>query len=384
MKILQITPYFLPHKGGTERYVYNLSKSLVDRGHNVTVYTSNIPETKPFENIDGISIFRFKSVAEPLRNPLAPRLLLFSLKDLQNFDLIHIHMVYSTTALFGILLKKLYPIPVVLTHHGRMRFEHKFKDLIVTFYEKIFFKKLLSDCDFCIALSEYDAWFLASFATENKIRVVPNAINSAELLYNEKTDINQFLNLYNLENKKIILFVGRLIPIKGINYLIEAFSRVKNQIKDPSVILVIVGGGGEYNSLKKSIQDYHLSDFIILTGELSKIYVNYLYQSSCLYVLPSVSEGFPTTVLEAMFYGIPVIGTDIPVMKQNFSDSALLVPQRNSRALADAILSLLSDPDSALELSMKGKEKVINNFTWDIIVNKTLDVYSQLLSGKSS
>jgi len=384
MKILQITPYFLPHKGGTERYVYNLSKSLVDRGHTVTIYTSNIPETKPVENIDGILIFRFKSAAEPLRNPLVPRLLI-PLKDLQNFDLIHVHRIYSSIALFVMLQKKWNDVvPVVLTHHGRARFEQKYEDFLVRWYEKLLFKKILSACDRCIALSESDARFLASFMTENKISIIPNAINSAELVHNSKQDIDQFLTIHNLEGKKIILYVGRLMALKGINYLIEAFYDVKNEMKDPSVVLVIAGDGDEYNALKKITHEYNLVDSIRFIKDLSDTGRNYLYQSSLLFVLPSLSEGFPTTVLEAMFYGIPVIGTDIPVMKQNFSDSALLVPQRNSRALADAILSLLSDPGSALELSLKGKDKVINNFTWDSIVKKYLDIYSQVISARQS
>jgi glycosyltransferase involved in cell wall biosynthesis len=383
MKILQVTPYYLPHKGGIERYVYNLSKSLFNRGHEVLIYTSNIPQTNSVENEEGVSIFRFKSLFEPFRNPLVPRLF-FPTKNLQKIDLIHVHMIYSTLTLYGILQKKFFGIPLVMTHHGRMRFGHKFIDFFVDFYEKLFFKMLLSQCDRCIALSESDARFLASFVTANKISIIPNAINSAELLENSKQDIDQFLKIHNIENKKIILFVGRLIPVKGINYLIEAFCRVKNKIKDPSIVLLIVGDGDECKSLKIIVRDYHLIDSVIFTGELSKININYLYQSSCLFVLPSLSEGFPTAVLEAMYYGVPVIGTDIPVMKQNFSTSALLIPPRNSRALADAMFSLLSDPEYTLELSKRGKEKVINNFTWEIIVKKYLDVYSNIVTKRSS
>jgi glycosyltransferase involved in cell wall biosynthesis len=381
MKILQVTPYFLPHKGGVERHVYNLSKSLADQGHSVTIYTSNIPETNRFENIDGIEIFRFLSFAEPLRDPFVLRLL-FPSKNLQNFDLIHIHMVYGTLAFYGILPKILYGIPVVITHHGQVRFEHKYKDLIVYLYEKLFFKILLAGCNSCIALSESDARFLTSFVTKDRIKIIPNAINSAALLHNSKQDIDQFLKIHNLEDKKIILYVGRLMALKGINYLIKAFFDVKNEMKDPSVVLVIAGEGDEYNSLKKITDEYNLTDSVRFIKYLSDTERNYLYQSSRLFALPSLSEGFPTTVLEAMFYGIPVIGSDIPVMKQNFSDSALLVPQRNSRALAGAILFLLSDPGSALELSLKGKNKVINNFTWDSIVKKYLDIYSEVISMK--
>jgi len=383
MKILQLTPYYFPHKGGIERYIANLSKYLIKNGHEVEIYSSNIPRTYSIEILDGVTIRRYTSIGEPLRNPLIPGLL-FPSKDLKKFDLIHVHMLYSSLAIYGILQKKLYGIPVVVTHHGRMRFEKKIKDTFVYLYENLFFNKLLSASDRCIALSESDAQFLASFVPKNRINIIPNAIDSAELLCNSRTEINQFLKIYNLENKKIILFVGRLIPVKGINYLIEAFRLVKKKIKDPSVVLLIVGDGNEYNPLNEIVKKNDLIDSVLFTGELSKIYINYLYQSSYLFVLPSLSEGFPTTILEALYYGIPVIGTDIPVMKQNFSDSALLVPQRNSRALADAILFLLLNSDFAFQLSMKGKDKVIKNFTSDSIVKKYLEVYSNVLSGRKS
>ncbi len=124
MKILQLTPYYFPHKGGIERYIANLSKYLIKNGHEVEIYSSNIPRTYSIEILDGVTIRRYTSIGEPLRNPLIPGLL-FPSKDLKKFDLIHVHMLYSSLAIYGILQKKLYGIPVVVTHHGRMRFEKK-------------------------------------------------------------------------------------------------------------------------------------------------------------------------------------------------------------------------------------------------------------------
>jgi glycosyltransferase involved in cell wall biosynthesis len=282
------------------------------------------------------------------------------------------------------LPKMLYEIPIVITHHGRVRFEHNYKDFLIHSFEKLFFKWLLSSYDECIALSESDAQFLATFVTESKISIIPNALNPVELSNNSQLDIDHFLERHNLKDKKIISFVGRLIALKGLNYLIEAFYHVNNEKRDPSVVLVIAGDGDEYDTLKKIADEYNLIDSIIFINDLSDTDRNCLYQSSFLFILPSLSEGFPTTVLEAMYYGVPVIGTDIPVMTQNFSDSALLVPQRNSRALADAVVSLLSDTDSALELSRSARKKVINSFTWDIIVKRYIDVYSQVIAEKSS
>jgi len=380
MKILQVTHYFLPHRGGLERFVYYLSKNLADNGQNITVFTSNIPESKPVENLDGIIVFRFTTIAEPLRNPIVPRFF-FPIKNMREYDLIHVHTLYSSMVLLCILQKKLFGIPVIVTHHGRVGFEHPLLDFFLHLYENLFFKKLLSMCDQCIALSESDARFLTTFTPREKITIIPNGINPADLILHSEWEIDRFLLKYNLNNKKIVLFIGRLIPLKGAKYLIEAFSNIREELNDLSVQLVIAGDGIEREALLRMTSDKKLTDSVLFIQDLSDADRNYLYQSAAIFVLTSLSEGFPTTVLEAMYYGVPVIGTDIPVMNENFSDSVSLVPPRDDRALADAILGLLVDPDLAQKLSSKGKEAV-KNFTWDRIVKNYIDVYSGLVLKK--
>ena len=87
MRVLQVTSYFYPHIGGLEHYVYNLSKNLVEKGHEVVVCTSNIPESMRYETVDGMEIRRFRSLAEPLGNPLTPGMLK-SLVQVKGFDIV--------------------------------------------------------------------------------------------------------------------------------------------------------------------------------------------------------------------------------------------------------------------------------------------------------
>jgi len=384
MRILQITPYFLPHNGGIERYVFNLSKALVNRGHEVEIVTSNIPHTYKVEVIEGIKIRREISIAEPLRNPIIPAFLFPRKKDITGFDIIHVHMIYSSAAIYGVFLKKIYGTPVILTHHGRMKFEQKSWDACVRFYEKTVFRKILSTGDWCVALSEMDTKFLQSFDIMTNISTIPNGINPSELRNDSKSDLTMFLNKQNLQDKKIILFVGRLISVKGLPYLLDAFFGVKQKCGDSSVILVIVGNGEQHDQLVEIAKNHNLVESIRFLGDLPFSDTIKLYQSSKMFVLPSLSEGFPTTVLEAMYYGIPVISTDIPVVKQYFSDSVVLVPTKNSEALEKAILTLLNSSDLTSQLSIKSKDKVINNYTWETIVNQYLEIYLSVLSKKQS
>jgi glycosyltransferase involved in cell wall biosynthesis len=379
MKILQITQYFLPHTGGLERYVWNLSKYLTENGHEVEIYTSNIPRTKKIEVIDGITIRRFSSIAEPLRNPIIPGLLLPTKNEIKKFDLIQVHVLYSFTALYGLLLKKFYNIPLILTHHGRMKFNEKYKDEIVRLYEKIVIKELVKNGDRCIVLTKKDAEFIASEGMNQElIKIIPNGIIPSELKNLTDIEINQFLHQYNLENKKIILFVGRMISSKGVDCLIKAFSRIKNYDSDSSLMLVLVGDGDQLKSLKQIVSDFNLSNSVKFLGELSFSDTIKFYQTSRIFVLPSLSEGFSTTILEALYFGLPVIASDIPVIRENFSDSLTLVPPNNEKALADAIFKLLKESEMTDCLSAIGKNTVITNYTWDKIIDEYEDLFAHL------
>jgi glycosyltransferase involved in cell wall biosynthesis len=379
MKILQITPHFLPYTGGLERYVWNLSKYLTEKGHEVEIYTSNIPRTKKFEVIDGITIRRFTSIAEPLRNPIIPGLLCQDLHEIKKFDIVQVHLLYSYTALYGFLLKSFTDSPLLLTHHGRMNFNEKYRDEIVKVYEKTVFRELLKIGDRCVVLSQKDAEFIASAGMDQKlIKVIPNGIDPSDLMHLTKIEMNQFLNQYNLKNKKIILFVGRLIAVKGVDTLIKAFFRIKNKGPDPDLVLAIVGDGDQSASLKRLVDDLNLSGSVIFFGELPISETIKFYQSSSIFVLPSLSEGFSTVLLEAMFYGIPVIASDIPFIRDYFNKSAYLVPPENDEALADAIITLFKDNEMRDRLSASGKDLVKNTYTWDKIIEDYINLYNTL------
>jgi glycosyltransferase involved in cell wall biosynthesis len=377
MKILQITPHFLPYTGGLERYVWNLCKSLTKKGHEVEIYTSNIPHTKKFEVMEGIAVHRFTSIAEPLRNPIIPGLLFHN--EIQKFDIVQVHLLYSYTSLCGLLLKKFGDFPLVLTHHGRMKFNETYKDEIVKLYEKTVFKELVKSGDQCVVLTKKDAEFIASSGMDPKlIRVIPNGIDPSDLILSTDDEIDRFLNQNNLENKKIILSVGRLIASKGLENLIKAFLRVKNSSSDSSLVLAVVGKGECSTSLKQLVAELNLSDSVIFFGDLPFSETIKFYQSSRIFVLPSLSEGFSSVILEAMYYGLPVIASDLPFLREYFQKSALLVQPDDDRLLADAIMTLLTDNEMRDRLSASGKDLVKNTYTWDKIIEDYINLYNTL------
>lgn len=380
MKIAQITPYFLPHTGGMERYVYNLSKNLIREGHAVEVFTSNVPEGRTHDVVDGIPVRRLKCIGEPLRNPLVPSIL-FLLDELKKFDIIHVHNLYGSLALSIPLLKRFCRIPLVLTHHGQLVYGEPMKDICVKIYEKSIGKVILKYVDNTIVLSESDAQYISSsgFKGDN-IEVLPNAINPADFAAYINVDTAEFIAKYHLEGRKRILFVGEVTNRKGIPTLIKSIPLLLKKVLKEEVVFVVVGSGENLSDARALARDLGVESHVVFTGRLPFVELMQAYRSADLFVLPSLSEGLPTSILEAMYFGLPVVSTDIPGVKDHFNDFAILVPPKNELALSNAIISVLDDEDFASMLSRRGRKLVLDKYTWDNIVGCYELLYSKVMA----
>ncbi len=383
MKIAQITPYFLPHTGGVERYVYNLSKNLINEGHTVEVITSNVPEGRTVDVVDGIPVRRLKCIGEPLRNPLVPSIFLL-LDELKKFDIIHVHNLYSSLALSIPLLKKFCKIPLVLTHHGQLIYGEPMKDTCVKIYEKSIEKIILKSVDNAVVLSESDAQYISlSGLKMDRVKILPNAINPADFTAYTNVDTTEFIEKYHLGGRKRILFVGEVTNRKGIPTLIKSIPPLIKKVLTEEVVFVIVGSGENLSDARALAKDLDVESHVVFTGRLPFVELMQAYCSSDLFVLPSLSEGLPTSILEAMYFGLPVVSTDIPGVRDHFSDFALLVPPSDEHALADAIHALLDDEDLAKSISRRGKALVASRYTWDRITRGYENLYSNICEAGS-
>lgn len=342
-------------------------------GHQVEIHTSNIPKAPNYEEIDGIVIRRFQSLCSPLRNPIVPRFFFPSLNELQDFDLIHAHMIYSSAALYAIKLKRRLGIPLLFTHHGCMRFENLLRDSIVKMYDRVMIPGILSEADGVIALSMEDSKFLGGFCDMNRITIIPNGLDieyiNQVLLANKQPLIDSF------ESKKVILFVGRLVPHKGAQYLLKSIKIYSKDIRKNNTILLIVGNGPQQLYLKQFVNENKIDDLVFFTGLITDNKKFEYFQKSHIFVLPSLSEGLPTTILEAMFFGLPVIATDLPVIRQYFSDNLIIIPEKDPERLGKALLLLIQNQKLCQNLSVKAKEKIIHEFTWHKIIQNYLEFY---------
>jgi len=380
MKILEFTPYFIPYIGGQEKYVHNLCKYLVQSGHDITVITSNIPKGNKNEINNGIKIFRYLCLGTILRNPITPGFILLKSK-IENNDIVHIHNEHSTSALFAAVFRLHTDVPLVITCHGQLKFGDSIKNFIEKIYSRLFGKMIFKISDIIIALSESDKKYIISLGIRSeKIKVIPNAIDKYHYQLDQINDIeiHNFKNNYHLSDKKIVLFVGQVIKRKGIEYLLKAIPIILKNYSNNKILFVIIGKGDMLIDAKKLCYSLGIENHVLFLSDVNNKDLEKFYLISDVFVLPSLSEGVPTVILEAMYFGVPVIASDIPGINDYFSETAILVPPGNEQEIADSILNIFTDKKDVKELSRKGKEFIDSKFSWDRIVQEYECIFKDL------
>ena len=379
MKILQVSSLFPPHVGGIEHHVEALSNKLVENGHEVTVYTSNVPKSKKHEVISGVEIYRFESFFSPFNNQFIPGLF-FKLIKKNRFDVVHVHSHLHISSNITVFSKIFRERPTVLTSHGTVNYEG-WKNSINLLYNKTVAKWMLKSVDKIIALSPKHADMLESLgAAHDNITVIPNWIDLNKINLQINTEkLQKFKILHQLSDKNIILFVGGLIPRKGINYLIAAMKYVK-----PDSVLLIVGGElqghhGVKKALEQQVKKRGLKNVLFL-GRASKEELEHAYAIADVFVLPSLSEGLPLTLLEAMAYKKCAVVTDVPGNSdviQNGKNGVLVEPA-NQIQLGEKINYLLETPKIRERFGKNARTDIEEKYNLDIAIKRILDVYEEI------
>ncbi len=212
---------------------------------------------------------------------------------------------------------------------------------------------------------------------KDKIIVIQNGLDLNLPQYIEQTDEPA---LPAPKGSFIFAVIGRLFPDKGHKYFLEAFSLARR--KHPSITGLIIGDGPERSHIGKMISGMGMADMVHLCGVRSNM--NYVYRNIDCLVIPSLTEGLPYVLLEAMTNGVPVIATsvgDIPLLVRNQS-TGYLVPPGDSCALARSMIDAIEDPCSSEQMALKGKQLVMEFYSADKMVKQTEDLYLDLLSKK--
>jgi glycosyltransferase involved in cell wall biosynthesis len=214
-----------------------------------------------------------------------------------------------------------------------------------------------------------------------KVRIVPNGVDAEK--FKPAGDKAAAKRQFALDDKPVVLFVGSLIPRKGLHFLVEAAKKIVRQKADTK--FVIVGDGPLKNQLLSKLGKANLSgNFTFLSG-LSEDALAAVYNCADVFVLPSIQEGQGIVLLEAQAAANPVVAFDVGGVNEAVrgGETGLLVNRGDSGELADAVLKLLSDESLREKMGASGRRFVVDNFTWDICAERMLQVYREALTGNA-
>jgi glycosyltransferase involved in cell wall biosynthesis len=270
-------------------------------------------------------------------------------------------------------------LPIVLTSHGTVNYEGR-SAMIVDIYNSIILKWMLRSVEKIIALTKTQAQILETLGADRKcIAVIPNGIDLAKIHNFDQP--YYFGNLMNFKDYKIILYVGSLIPRKGISYLIEAMRYV-----DPDAILLIAGGSinghnGYDHTLKSQAKSLGSKKNIIFLGRVSNEELECLYNIADIFVLPSLSEGLPYTLIEAMSYKKCVIATNIAGNNDVIRNlkTGLLVNPKDPWELSDKINFLIAHDELRLTLGISARREIESHYDLNKVYRDTKKIYAECL-----
>lgn len=372
--------------GGVEIVAYQLALSMSQRNHKITVFTTSIDSKDSIERFENITVYRYGTKFQMLNRNISFSMLLKPLKH--DVDIVHLHATASPLDLLSALLyAKKKNKPMVLTYHGDVNVVHdEFSYKVAVYFYNKLIDKLLSYANVIISPSEYyieESRFLRKCRA--KIVVIPNGINIEEFdIPYSKEECRRKVGLSTNEN--IILFVGVLHQHKGPDVLIKAMPKIIKEIPNVKIIFVgKVGVKGNLEELEMLSKKLGVKKNVKFAGFVEESLKTLYYKAADVFCLPSVTthESFGIVSLEAMAYGIPAVASKIGGIPDVVKDeeNGLLVPPRDSEALADAIIYLLENDDVREKMGKSGRKKV-EDYSWEKIAKMTEKVYEVVINNE--
>ncbi len=377
-------------------WIIRLIKILKKKGVETEIFTSSYMGMKNHTD-DGIKVKRFRyflksaeklshdiSIVERLKSNsfyffLLPFFMIFGMISAvlyakkNHFDIIHVHFPFPL-AFFALAMKKVRKVPVVYSFHGSdINLAHRNR-----FFKKVC-RMLISRADHIVVNSSFTAERVSGLLSgDTPLSIIP--MGSGGEISKSAKKFSDFSKNGNIR----ILFAGRLIKLKGVEYLLRALSMLDSRFR-----LTVAGDGPCFNELKKYAEK-SLEDRVDFPGFVSPDKMSELYRKSDIFVLPSIvdkegfSEGLGTVLIEAMQHRVPVIASHvggIPDIVEN-GETGILVPQKNPEKLAEALKKLADDSEFRKKIVEKAEKNLKKRFAWETVAEKHMSCYREVLGKK--
>ena len=359
----------LSREGGVEIVVKELCTRMAQQGCQVTCYNRSGHHVSGAEyddidntNYEGIRqecvpTIEKKGLAAVSASAFAALYSAFG-----KYDVVHIH---AEGPAFFSWLPKMFGKRVVVTIHGvdwqREKWQSGFGSKFIRQGEK----NAVKYADEIIVLSKgVQDYFKETYGRETHF--IPNGVNRPQI-----REANLITDKFELKKDSYILFLGRLVPEKGIRYLVEAFKNVKTDKK-----LVIAGGSSDTDSFMEELKELAKDDNrILFTGFVQGAMLDELYSNAYIYTLPSDLEGMPLSLLEAMSYGNCCLVSDIPECAEVVEDKALIFKKADVQDLQEKLQDACDHPEMVMKMKKQAADFICEKYNWDEVVKETMKLY---------
>lgn len=375
MKILQVIPYFAPRWGGDVNVCYSLSKELSKLGHDVTIITTDFEYDQGYaRSLENVKVIPFRRVANLGMFLYSPEMKGWLRSNIPKYDIVHLHSFRSYQNNIVSKYAKKFNVPYIVQPHGSLpRIVEK--ESLKQLYDVVWGNEILKSASKIVAVSGNEVGqFRQVGIPDEKITVIPNGVN-----YVSPTDLppaGQFREQYSIHEKHIILYVGRIHKIKGIDFLIRAFNSFIQTWTGDDVTLVIIGPDDGYRSvLEGLVEQLGLSDKVRFIGFMSPLAA--AYQDADVLVYPSTYEIFGLVPFEALLCGTPVIVTDDcgcgEIIKE--AECGYLVNYGDVAGLSETLRSALEHPDVNRRMVEAGRRHIEEHLAWESVVKQVEEMY---------
>ena len=356
-------------EGGIELVVEELCTRIVQKGNQVTCYNRSGHHVSGSQydvgkqnNYRGIRLKQVPTIEKKGLAAVSSSFFAALCCAFGKYDVVHIH---AEGPAFFSWIPKICGKKVVVTVHGLDWQREKWKSGFGAKFIHQGERNAVKYADEIIVLSEgVKEYFQETYGRNT--RFIPNGVNKPEI-----REAELITEKYGLTKDSYILFLGRLVPEKGIRYLIEAFQNVDTDKK-----LVIAGGSSDTDEFSQELKKLAEDDpRIIFTGFVQGRMLEELYSNAYIYTLPSDLEGMPLSLLEAMSYGNCCLTSDIAECTEVVEDKALAFKKSDVKDLKEKLQNACVNKDIVQNMKNQAREFICQKYDWDGVVDKTMQLY---------
>lgn len=376
MRILIVSHEYPPIGGGGANACFFLSREYVKNGHEVTILTSSFHNLPRIEIVDGVEIIRVRAFRKQETKSTLVEMFSYlvsafikanQLASKRDYDICHVFFGIPSGPI-GFWLKKRYTIPYVVRLGGgdipgaQKRYAFVYKVIGMPL------RKIWKEADAVVANSEGLLQRARKFSELGKFKIISNGIDIAFF--------NRDSYDYRKRDEIRILFVSRLIEGKRIQYIIPMMQTINDKLPEKRVYLDIVGDGPYRSALENVVRKCNTQEFVKFYGQKNKTELLEFYSQADLFILPSISEGMPNVVLEAMAMSLPVIMTPCEGSKELVTDNGIIT---SIESFQDALLELLCDEKKRKSMGINSRSNILKYFTWDVAAEKYMTLFAEII-----